>query len=387
MVTTGRTYGGFDFGLSTEQEEHAAAIHRDAVIADMAFQGPCSPDVWTAELREELAAAMATPDDYGAARYFLSDMAARGRFPEYRGLFDASGVTAGFTPCRLKDKETVFDAAARLARMVEGLPWLRRVRRAGDIRAAHAAGEHAVWGMCQENALRPGDLDLIDAAHDLGVLHTADCAYNQMTFIGAGCTERYDPGLSHFGLEFVRRCNDVGVVVDTAHSGRQTTLDACAASRHPVLATHTSAASLFRHDRAKTDEEILAIAETGGVVGVVTVPFFLGVPRAGSSTIALTLDHIDYIANLAGWEHVGIGTDWPLPPPHDVQQSAIRSHVMALGFRAEHDLDFTAALDGFRDYRDYVNVTRGLVSRGYEEQQIRAILGENFLRVLEHVNG
>ncbi len=382
-----RTYGVFDFGLSTEQEVHAASIHNGAVIADMTFQGPCSPDVWTAELRKELTAAMAAPDDYGAARYFLSDKAARGEFPEYRALFDATGVTAGFTPCRLRDKETLLDAAIRLARMSEELPWLRRVRRADDIRAAHAAGEHAVWGMCQENTLRPGDLDLIDAAHDLGVLHTADCAYNQMTFIGAGCTERYDTGLSHFGLEFVRRCNDVGVVVDTAHSGRRTTLDACAASRHPVLATHTSAASLFPHDRAKTDEEIQAIAETGGVIGVVTVPFFLSPPAAKPPTIALTLDHIDYIANLVGWEHVGIGTDWPLPPPPDVQESAVKPQVMALGFRAEHDLDFTATLDGFRDYRDFRNITRGLVARGYEERQIRAILGENFLRVLEHVNG
>lgn len=155
MVMTERAYGVFDFGLSAEQEEQAAAIHRDAVIADMTFQGPCSPDVWTTELCEEVDAAMAASDDYGAARHFLSDKAARGDFPAYRGLFDGSGVTAGFAACRLRDKGTVFDAAARLARMTEGLPWLRRVRRADDIRAAHAAGEHAVWGMCQENALRP----------------------------------------------------------------------------------------------------------------------------------------------------------------------------------------------------------------------------------------
>jgi membrane dipeptidase len=380
-------YGVYDFGLSTEQEASAEALHRTSVVVDMTFQGPCSHDAWTDELRAELDERTPSPDDYAFGRFFLADKAAKGEFPAYRTLFDASGATAGFTPCRLEDKASLLDAAARLARMTAGLPWLRRVRRADDIRAAHEAGEHALWGMCQENLLRPGHLDLIDAAHELGVLHTADCAYNQMTFIGAGCTERYDPGLSHFGLEFVRRCNDVGVIVDTAHSGRQTTLDACAASRHPVIATHTSAAARYAHPRGKDDEEIRAIAETGGVVGVVTVPFFLAAPGQQTPSIEVTLDHIDHMVNLVGWRHVGIGTDWPLQPPHDVQRRILRTKLAEMGFRPEHNIDFAATLTGFRDYRDLVNITRGLVARGHPDEHVRGILGENFLRVLEQVNG
>ena len=240
---------------------------------------------------------------------------------------------------------------------------------------------------CLSFELRPETLGLVEVAHDLGVLNTVDCAYNVMNFIGAGCTERYDPGLSHFGVQFVRHCNDVGVIVDTAHSGRQTTLDACSVSRAPVIATHTSAAAVHKHDRAKSDEELRAIADTGGVIGVYVVPFFLAPPAESNPTIELFLDHVDHISELVGWQHVAIGTDWPLALPHHIQQQVFGGKQSSFGFRDEHGIDVGLVLDGFRDYRDMVNLTRGLVARGYADEQVRGILGENFLRVFEAVNG
>ncbi|HEX9890345.1 MAG TPA: membrane dipeptidase [Nitriliruptorales bacterium] len=80
-----------------------------------------------------------------------------------------------------------------------------------------------------------------------------------------------------------RRFGQLGVIVDTAHRGRLTTLEACKVSQAPVVATHTAAQSLFHHDRGKSDEEIEAIAATDGIVGVVTVPFFLG-PGTSAAT-------------------------------------------------------------------------------------------------------
>jgi membrane dipeptidase len=285
----------------------------------------------------------------------------------------------------LRDEATVLTAARRMQRMTDGLPWLRRVRSAADIRDAHVAGGHALWGMCQMNSLRPGDLDLIDAGKELGVVHTAECAYNQSNFIGGGCSDRHDPGLSYFGLEFVQRCNAVSVIVDTSHSSRQTTLDACEASTSPVIASHTSARALYVHDRAKTDEELVAIARTGGVIGAIAVPFFLS--DSPERSVDLVLDHIDYIGKLVGWDHVGIGSDWPLQPPVDIQRATVGTLLKGMGFRVEHRLDFGATLRGFSDYRDMVNITRGLVGRGYPEERIVAVLGGNFMRVFEQVVG
>jgi membrane dipeptidase len=380
------SYGSYDFGLDEAQEERARRLHAESVVIDMMFYGPASPDVWTQELADAYVAAGPQWDPMGGHR-FVADEAAAGRFPSYRELFDATGATTGLIQCGLAGEEWVRRAGAALDRCTEGLPWLHRVTTADDIVKAHESGEHALWGMCQINLLRPGELDLVDLAHELGVLHTCDLAYNRMSFVGTGCTERYDAGLSWFGLELVERCNRLGVVVDTAHSGRQTTLDACAASTAPVVATHTSAKALFDCDRAKTDEELAAIAGTGGVIGIYAVPFFLTADTR--SSVELVLDQIDYVAGLVGWEHVGLGTDWPASDPFHLLGAEFRAQVeeglRQNGFRSEHGIDITSTLEGFSDYRDLVNITRGLVARGCTDEQVRGVLGGNVLRVFQEV--
>jgi membrane dipeptidase len=178
--------------------------------------------------------------------------------------------------------------------------------------------------------------------------------------------------------------DEMGIIVDTAHSGKQTTLDCCRVSRRPVIASHALAAAVQPHDRAKSDEEIRAIASTGGVIGIVAVPFFLS--DGVDVTVEAMLDHIDHIASLVGPEHVAIGSDWPM------QQSKasllrLRAIEERIGFRPEHRIDWPVNLVGLDDYRDFPNLTRGLVSRGHSDEAIRGILGENFLRVFAAVCG
>jgi membrane dipeptidase len=384
-----REYGRFDFRLSPEQEERAQRLHESSLIVDLHWQGPCSPDVWTDALLAELDGSLAGRDDvWMFATYgFLTEKALQGEFPQFQELYALSGATAGIVYGELSDEPQLLADALQASRLASDFPWARRARAAADIRAAKSAGGVAFWGMAWLNLLRPDDLRLVEVAHELGVMDVVELAYNRMNFIGAGCTERYDPGLSNFGLRFVRRCNDIGVVVDTAHSGRRTTLDACRASADPVVATHTSAAALYECDRAKSDEELKAIAATGGVIGVYAVPFFLGPTGPRPATIDSMLDHIDYIAQLVGSQHVAVGTDWPLAAPLELQRRLSGPRFAANGFRAEHNIDVTATLEGFRDPRDLPNITRGLVSRGYSDEQIRGILGENFLRVFEAVCG
>jgi membrane dipeptidase len=219
------------------------------------------------------------------------------------------------------------------------------------------------------------------------VLDVVELAYNRMTFLGAGCMERYDPGLSHFGVQFVRRCNEVGVTIDTAHTGRQSTLDACWASSKPVIAGHTSAAALYECDRTKSDDELRAIAASGGVIGVYALPFFPCPPGSPPQSIELMLDHSEYIVQLVGWQHVAIGTDHPIALPPSLRRRLLLLLFESVGFRPEPTVDPTQSLTGFRDPRDLPNITRGLVSRGYTDEQIRGILGENFVRVFENVCG
>jgi membrane dipeptidase len=266
---------------------------------------------------------------------------------------------------------------------IDRLPWIRRVTRAREIREAKLQGVLAVYGNCQPTYGLPRELEAIDRAYEKG-LRVLMLTYNRMDYVGAGCTERVDAGLSRFGLQVVERCNRLGIIVDTSHCGPQTTLDACRFSAAPVLANHTSASAHFAHARGKSDAELEAIASTGGVVGIVAVPFFLA---SGTPTIDAMLDHIDYVARRVGWRHVGIGTDWPLQSTEPLLRETVGGLLAEIGFRPEDQIDVTQTLIGFKDYRDFPNITRGLVKRGYSDEQIGGILGENFLRVFAQVCG
>src|SRR5581483_8669755 len=138
------------------------------------------------------------------------------------------------------------------------------------------------------------DFDLLEWAHARGLV-MLQLTYNSRNFVGSGCMERVDDGLSTFGARFVRRLNDLGVIVDISHCGTSTTLAACRRSGKPVVASHTAARALHDHPRAKSDEELRAIAATGGVVGVCAVPFFLG---DTATSIEDMLDHIDDVAEV-----------------------------------------------------------------------------------------
>jgi membrane dipeptidase len=210
-------------------------------------------------------------------------------------------------------------------------------------------------------------------------------SYNSQTTIAAGCTDRTDAGVSNFGRAAIELMNSLGIIVDTGHCGKQTTLDACELSSQPVVASHTAVESVTAHDRCKSDEELKALAATGGVIGIVTVPFFLReTPGADMNDF---LDHVDYAAKLVGPEHVAIGTDWPMQLPTWIMEELFTPLVAEIGFREEHRIDPLASVGGFSDYLDFPNITRGLVSRGYSDEEIVGILGGNFLRVFEQICG
>ena len=99
------------------------------------------------------------------------------------------------------------------------------------------------------------------------------------------------------------------------------------------------------------------------------------------------LDHVDYVASLVGAAHVGVGTDWPNPMSEWGLRNVAAPCFAHVGFGPEHRVDPCVNLIGFDDYRDWPNITRGLVHRGYGDADIRAILGENFLRVFAAATG
>ncbi len=165
-------------------------------------------------------------------------------------------------------------------------------------------------------------------------------------------------GLTHFGRDLVEACNELGIVIDVSHLSPAGVEDVLSLSRKPVIASHSNAAAICDHPRNLTDEQIRGIAATGGAVGVTFVPDFLRKGGYGAS-ITDVLDHIDYMVNLVGAEHVMLGSDFD-----------------GMGEKVPLGLEDVGKLPA---------LTEGLLERGYTEKEIRSILGENFRRVFGEV--
>ncbi|MGY8778621.1 MAG: dipeptidase [Longimicrobiales bacterium] len=255
-----------------------------------------------------------------------------------------------------------------------------RIDSVEDLLAVHGSGRAGILiGLQNSTHFRsPAD---VETFHGLGQ-RVSQLTYNDRNMIGNGSTERVDGGISDFGVAIVEEMNRVGMVVDVSHSGDQTTLDACDVSRAPVLYTHSNARALNPgHPRCKTDEAILRMAQTGGVMGITGVRMF--VSDQEPTTVEHFLDHFDHVRDLIGVEHLGLGSDIDLhgydDMPADEYESLKSGYKGSYGFRDKIDIDAIAHPKRMFD------VTDGLIRRGYTDDHIRGILGANFQRVLGEI--
>ena len=228
------------------------------------------------------------------------------------------------------------------------------------------------------------ELSWVQTWYNLGV-RLMHLTYNRRNFIGDGCAEPANAGLSELGRDLIREMNRVGIIVDTPHSGEQTTLDAARASQKPIMASHTAARAILDHMRCKSDEALKAIADTDGLVGVYVLPNMLG-PNA---TLATMLDHVDYIARLIGPSHVSIGTDTTYQAPWPKGISGYPNPRFSAQWwgnwnSENHPLPPSdEAAVGSLAWTNWPLYTVGLVMRGYTDGEIEMILGANLLRVLD----
>jgi len=208
--------------------------------------------------------------------------------------------------------------------------------------------------------------------------------YNFNNRIGSGFLEERDGGLSMFGLSIMEQMQQVGMAVDVSHCGDQTTLDALDAAKKPVIFTHATARALVPgHLRCKTDEAIRKMAKSGGVMGIAMIRFMV---RASEPvTIEHVLDHVDYVAKLAGLEHVGIGSDLDVVGnPNAVNGGGFDPRTQPNFSRYQYHEDGDGAINirGLNHPKRVFDLTEGLIRRGYTDAQIVQILGGNAIRVL-----
>jgi len=310
---------------------------------------------------------------------------------QLRAAFADAGVTLvsatmmGFDPAGSYADGVRADLARWNGRF-DAVPWLRRARSPAEAREIVADGDVGVVPNTQNlGAAIEGDVDGVEELYNAGI-RVGQLTYNSQNLVGHGCTDRADARLSNHGVEVVERMNEVGMVVDLSHCGRETTLDAVAVSEDPVAYTHTFSGELADHDRGKSDEELAALGENDGYVGVLAVPFFLA-PGEDEASFSQVFDHVDYLVEHVGIDRVGIGTDWGSWTPEipEALHEGFMRTFRSLGFRKEHGVTIGRGFGPMQQYQDWPAIPAGLKERGYDEDERRKLLGENVLAFWERV--
>lgn len=311
---------------------------------------------------------------------------------EYRDGWQASGVTCIFQNAGQECQDPM-RLIKRLARFTYTTDMLRdfvsKAVTPADVEAAKAAGKRCLYmtgngvPLTQDWISIPDELRYLKIFYQLGI-RMMHLTYQRRNMIGDGCAEPSNAGLSDFGRAVVAEMNRVGVIVDCAHSGWQTSLEAAQVSSKPMVASHSTAAALHPHIRSKPDEVIKAIADTGGYIGICCISRFL----RGNGDLNAFLDHIDHVAKKFGVDHVAIGTDIA----YSSRNNAAESRKAAVGGlrRRREDFrslwpkdDFVASPEAELSlaWTNWPLYTVGLVQRGYSDEDIRKILGGNVMRV------
>lgn len=225
------------------------------------------------------------------------------------------------------------------------------------------------------------DPNLILILYRLG-LRIGQLTYNERGSIGCGALEPVDSGLTQFGRIVVREMNHVGMLVDLAHAGERTALDTIEASAATVICSHANARALTPNARNWTDDMLRALAAQGGVVGITAYAPFCEPEPGKRPVLDDMVDHIAYVVDLVGIEHVGIGSDFfeAESPVRMERFFRVRYPEMIRHYDIE-----TVYMDGFRRVEHLPRLTRRLLERGFSHEEVSKVLGGNFQRVFAEV--
>jgi membrane dipeptidase len=347
--------------LPAEQEKRAQELHREAFVFDAC-----------------LAATNIEEEPY------LSETVSGG--------LDGALVT---TLTWMDDFQGAIGKMARIERMIAASnDRLTLCTTVDDLLQAKKTRQIGILHHFQDTKPIADNLGYLKVFYQLG-LRVLQLTYNVQNWVGSGCCERHDGPLSEFGVRVVEECNRLGILIDCTHCGEATTRDALRYSKAPVVFTHANPRALANaHFRNKTDEEIRQVADSGGVIGITATPHCVKRHPTTHEVLPATLDdlvdHVDYVVRLVGVDYVGFGGDMEIRARDKgtVQEGSstgiyrqMRPDVFGVGPTDRKD----PLAVGFDRLSKRQNLTTALVRRGYNGDEVKKILGGNWLRVFSDV--
>ena len=242
-----------------------------------------------------------------------------------------------------------------LIRQIESSDSAVQVRNREELLNVKRCGKKGIF-VGIENGYGIGkDISLLEYYKKKGIIYLTLCHNGDNDICDSAKGNAEHDGLSSFGREVVRELNRLGIMVDLSHAGEKSFYDALELSKSPIIASHSSCRAICNHPRNLTDEQIVALAQKGGVMQICIYDHFLN--NDGFASVKTIADHIDHVVNLVGVDYVGIGTDF----------------------------DGGGGVPGCNGANEIINLTCELIRRGYKYEDLKKIWAENFLRVLAEV--
>jgi membrane dipeptidase len=263
------------------------------------------------------------------------------------------------------------------------------VRTAADIPKAKREGRVGVILGTQDTCMIGPELDRVAQLKKDGVM-SVQLTYNNGGLAGDGALEPRNAGITKLGKATIERVEAEKLLLDLSHGGVRTMAEAAAFAKRPLVISHSAARNLYDHPRNTHDSTIKAVADKGGVVGVYIMPFLRADSKpSGADLIA----HIEHVANVAGEDHVGIGSDnGPLPiviTPKAIEDNRkwaaerIKAGIAAPG----EGLDVFPIIADYNSIDRYWRLANDLARRGWSEARLAKLFGGNFLRVYKDAWG
>jgi membrane dipeptidase len=254
-------------------------------------------------------------------------------------------------------------------------------RTLAEVNDAKPSGRIAFVAALEAATAIENEVDRVDVLYGLGI-RCMGITYSEANALGSGLKERSDGGLSDLGRAVVRRMNKLGMTIDVAHCGDQTSLDTIRASAKPIFITHAGARALWKTPRMKPDAVIRACAERGGVIGIEAAPHTTLTAAHAAHSVESVMEHVAYCVELVGVDHVALGPD-TLFGDHVALHHAFAAQLST--GRINEGVTFTEVpyVKGMENPGEAMrNGVRWLVKHGYTDDDVRRIAGANALRVI-----
>jgi membrane dipeptidase len=276
---------------------------------------------------------------------------------------------------------------ARIQRMIEvHSAYFTQVRVPADLQRAKREKKMGIIFSFESVEMLEGKVPRIELFRNLGV-RVMQLSYNHKSPFSAGVLEPDGGGLTILGQQAVVMMNSVGVAIDLSHANAQTTADAITASSKPVIMSHAGCAAIHPHPRNKTDNQLRSLAHKGGVVGIYDMPYLAASPK--QPTVEDYMAHMEHALQVAGEDHVGIGSDVSIQPvdtsPKGLAEfKEVQEQRQKAGLAAPEE-DRPLYVEGLNVLRKGEVIADQLLKRGYPARVAEKILGTNFARVFDEI--